>query len=84
VDPPRSRAQANRFIVADHCKFGIYRTTTQEQVAQVVGTTQAAVARMESGKTLPSTRTLARFAKATRTRLRINFEPIKPGRLAAK
>ena len=46
--------------------------------------TQAAVARMESGKTMPSTRTLARFAKATRTRLRINFEPIKPGRLAAK
>jgi transcriptional regulator with XRE-family HTH domain len=56
---------------------------TQEQVAQAMGATQAAVARMESGKTLPSTRTLARFAKATRTRLRINFEPIKPGRLAA-
>ncbi len=49
-----------------------------------MGTTQAAVARMESGKTLPSTRTLARFAKATRTRLRISFEPVKPGGLAAK
>jgi DNA-binding XRE family transcriptional regulator len=57
---------------------------TQEQVAQAMGTTQAAVARMEGGKTMPSTRTLARFAKATHTRLRISFEPVKPGRLAAK
>ncbi|HZZ62369.1 MAG TPA: helix-turn-helix transcriptional regulator [Roseiarcus sp.] len=57
---------------------------TQEQVAQAMGTTQAAVARMESGKTLPSTRTLARFARATHSRLRISFEPIKRGRLAAK
>ena len=57
---------------------------TQEQVAQEMGTTQAAVARMESGKTMPATRTLARFAKATRTRLRISFEPVKAGRLATK
>ena len=57
---------------------------TQEQVARAMGTTQAAVARMESGKTLPSTRTLTRFAKATHTRLRISFEPVKPGRTAAR
>jgi ribosome-binding protein aMBF1 (putative translation factor) len=48
---------------------------TQEQVAAAMGTTQAVVARMESGKSLPSTRTLERFAKATHTRLRISFEP---------
>ena len=48
---------------------------TQEQVAQAMGTTQAVVARLESGKVLPSARTLERFAKATRTRLRISFEP---------
>ena len=48
---------------------------TQEEVAEAMGTTQAVVARLESGKTLPSTRTLERFAKATRTRLRISFEP---------
>ena len=46
---------------------------TQEQVAEAMGTTQAVVARLESGKVLPSTRTLERFAKATRTRLRISF-----------
>ena len=48
---------------------------TQEQVAQAMGTTQAVVARLESGKVLPSTRTLERFAKATHSRLRISFEP---------
>jgi predicted transcriptional regulator len=46
---------------------------TQEQVAKAMGTTQAVVARLESGKILPSTRTLERFAKATKTRLRISF-----------
>jgi ribosome-binding protein aMBF1 (putative translation factor) len=48
---------------------------TQEEVAEAMGTTQAVVARLESGRVLPSTRTLERFAKATRTRLRISFEP---------
>jgi ribosome-binding protein aMBF1 (putative translation factor) len=47
---------------------------TQEEVAAAMGTTQAVVARLESGKVLPSTRTLERFARATRTRLRIRFE----------
>jgi ribosome-binding protein aMBF1 (putative translation factor) len=50
---------------------------TQEEVAKAMGTTQAVVARLESGRTLPSTRTLKRFADATRTRLRISFEPEK-------
>jgi len=48
---------------------------TQEQVAQAMGTTQAVVARLESGRARPSTRTLERFAKATHSRLRISFEP---------
>jgi transcriptional regulator with XRE-family HTH domain len=50
---------------------------TQEQVAQAMGTTQAVVARLESGRVMPSTRTLERFAKATGTRLRIGVEPEK-------
>ena len=48
---------------------------TQQQVATAMDTTQAVVARLESGKVLPSTRTLARYAQATHTRLRITFEP---------
>jgi transcriptional regulator with XRE-family HTH domain len=45
-----------------------------------MGSTQVAVARLESGRTMPSIRTLERFAKATNTRLRISFEPVKPAR----
>jgi ribosome-binding protein aMBF1 (putative translation factor) len=54
---------------------------TQEEVAEAMGTTQAVVARLESGKVLPSTRTLERFAKATHTRLRISFEPTTKPRM---
>ena len=56
----RARAQANM---------------TQEQVAEKMGTTQAAVARLESGRSMPSTRSLKRFAEATGTKLRISFVP---------
>ncbi len=56
---------------------------TQEQVAKAMGTTQAAIARLEGGKSRPSTRTLERFAKATNMRLRISFEPEKRGPSAA-
>jgi transcriptional regulator with XRE-family HTH domain len=45
-----------------------------------MGTTQAFVARLESGRSMPSTRTLTRFAKATGTKLRISFEPGGPVR----
>jgi transcriptional regulator with XRE-family HTH domain len=48
---------------------------TQEQVARRMKTTQTVVARLESGGSKPSTRTLARFAEATGSRLRITFEP---------
>jgi transcriptional regulator with XRE-family HTH domain len=47
---------------------------TQEQVARRMKTTQAVIARLESGGSKPSTRTLERYAKATGTRLRISFE----------
>jgi transcriptional regulator with XRE-family HTH domain len=47
---------------------------TQEEVAKAMGTTQAVVARLEGGGSIPSTRTLKRFAEATGTRLKISFE----------
>ena len=48
---------------------------TQEELAARMQTTQSAIARLESGRGLPSSRTLKRFADATGTRLRISFEP---------
>jgi transcriptional regulator with XRE-family HTH domain len=48
---------------------------TQEQLAERMHTTQAVIARLESGRAKPSTRTLERLAAATGLRLRISFEP---------
>jgi ribosome-binding protein aMBF1 (putative translation factor) len=56
---------------------------TQEDVAKAMGTTQAAIARLEGGRSMPSTRTLQRFAEATGTKLRIRFEKPKPKRAAS-
>lgn len=57
---------------------------TQEQVAAAMGTTQAGVARLESGRIRPTTRTLERYAKATGNKVRITFEPLKPRRRTAR
>jgi transcriptional regulator with XRE-family HTH domain len=53
---------------------------TQQQLAERMGTKQEVVARWEGGKVMPSTRTLARLAKATGTTLRISFAPADPAR----
>ena len=50
---------------------------SQAELAKRMKTTQSAVARLESGRGLPSTRTLARFAKATGHRLKVSFEPVR-------
>ena len=48
---------------------------TQAELAARMKTTQSAVARLESGRVPPSTRTLEKVARATGTRLRIQFDP---------
>jgi len=50
---------------------------SQAQLAKRMKTTQSTVARLESGRGKPSTRTLQRFAKATGHRLKISFEPVR-------
>ncbi len=47
---------------------------TQEQLAKRMNTTQSVIARLEGGRTCPSTTTLMKFAQATGTRLKISFE----------
>ena len=50
---------------------------SQAELARRMKTTQSTIARLESGRGLPSTRTLGRFAKATGHRLKISFEPMQ-------
>lgn len=48
---------------------------TQEELAARMNTTQGAIARLESGASMPSTRTLKKLAAATGHKLKISFEP---------
>ncbi len=56
---------------------------TQAALAKRMKTTQTVVARLESGKKMPSTRTLERFASATGHTLTIKFSPTGKGKRAA-
>jgi ribosome-binding protein aMBF1 (putative translation factor) len=48
---------------------------SQAELAERMNTSQSAIARLESGRTWPSTRTLRKLAEATGTKLRITLEP---------
>jgi ribosome-binding protein aMBF1 (putative translation factor) len=50
---------------------------TQDELANRMKTTRTVIARLESGRIMPSTRTLERLAVATNSRLKISFEPRK-------
>ena len=47
---------------------------TQAQLAERMGTQQAAIARLEGGRVRPSMDTLRRYAKATGSRLHVTLE----------
>ena len=59
-----------RELIAARGRAGL----TQGEVAQRVGTTQSAVARLESGKRMPSLRTVQRYASAIGARARVRLE----------
>jgi ribosome-binding protein aMBF1 (putative translation factor) len=60
-----------RAVIAARATAGL----TQDELAKRMETTQSVIARLESGRTKPSTQTLERLASATGTRLVISFEP---------
>jgi len=61
-------------IIEARMKSGL----SQEELAVLMETSQSAIARLESGTSLPSMRTLARLAKATNSEIQIHFKQIKP------
>lgn len=58
-----------RALIAARVEAGL----TQAQVAERMGTTQSVIARLEGGRSLPSLKTLYRYADATGTRPEINL-----------
>lgn len=59
-----------RELIAARLRAGL----TQEQLAEKMHTTQSTIARLESGRTLPSLRTLSRYAEATGSRAVVRLE----------
>ncbi len=60
-------------LIAARAKSGL----TQEELAARMGTTQSAVARIESGRHIPSMKTITRYAEATATRVSLRLVPLK-------
>jgi len=46
---------------------------SQQELAARMKTSQSAIARLESGQTLPSTKTLLRFARATGSKIQVRL-----------
>lgn len=60
-------------LVAELIRARVKAGLTQAEVAERMQSTQPAIARLESGGRVPSTRTLQRYARATGHKLRISL-----------
>ncbi len=56
-------------------RLRIQRGLTQAQLAEMVGTRQPSIARLENGTSIPSLSFLDRIAKALDTRIELHFVP---------
>jgi DNA-binding XRE family transcriptional regulator len=78
ADPETQAAydeQAPEFAIARELIGARVRAgLTQGEIAERMHTTQSTIARLESGRTMPSLRTLSRYAKATGSRAVIKLE----------
>jgi len=79
LEDPQTRAeydaQAPEFALAHELIAARTRAgLSQAEVAERMGTSQSAVARLESGRSLPSLRTLERYASATGSRAVVKLE----------
>jgi ribosome-binding protein aMBF1 (putative translation factor) len=60
-------------ISAELIKARLRAGLSQGELAARMGTSQSAIARLESGHSLPSTKTLLRFAKATGCKVQVRL-----------
>jgi ribosome-binding protein aMBF1 (putative translation factor) len=75
---PEVKAEYDRIgpefeIAAELIRARVRAGLSQAQLAERMKTSQSAVARLESGQTLPSTKTLLRFAEATGSRVQVRL-----------
>lgn len=68
-----------RQLIETRIKSGL----SQEELASKMGTSQSTIARLESGTSMPSMRTLTKFAQATNSQLQILFKPVKASKAQA-
>jgi transcriptional regulator with XRE-family HTH domain len=64
--------QLARELIAARTRAGL----SQAALAERLHTSQSTIARLESGKTLPSIRTLARYAEATGCKAEVKLEAV--------
>lgn len=67
-------ALAPEFAIAiELMKARLRAGLSQTELAVRMGTSQSTIARLESGQTLPSTKTLLRFAEATGSKVEVHL-----------
>ena len=69
LDALEAEFELARIIIEARLASGL----SQDEVAARMHTTHSAIARLESGKRMPSTNTLLKLAEATGTKLHIEF-----------
>jgi transcriptional regulator with XRE-family HTH domain len=72
-DESRMEYEIAQEIIEARMKSGL----SQEELAALMSTSQSAIARLESGASLPTLRTLTKLAAATNTYIEIHFKRIK-------
>ena len=72
-DSSSRNGEARKVLANSLAQMRGYSKLTQTEVAKRMATTQAAIARLESGTQSPSVRTLLNFARANGLRLEIGF-----------
>jgi transcriptional regulator with XRE-family HTH domain len=76
-DPAFVAALAERDPVYQVARLRILRGLTQEQLAELVGTKQSSIARLERGRTSPNLSFLRKVAAALGARVEVRLTPVE-------
>jgi transcriptional regulator with XRE-family HTH domain len=80
-DPEFVAAMAELEPAYQVARLRIMRGLTQEQLAEMTGTKQPSIARLESGASTPSVSFLRKVAAALGSRLEVRFVPLEQDEL---